>query len=294
MTTETTMRSLDEIMSREPVTEPVQSTNEPATEAVEQGQPRVPQGKFASAPVAGTEANGNADQAAQAAVEGGKPEKGTVPLPALQAAREKERSAKEEAEALRRELAELRGQVSVLTQPKPAQPEPEKPKPPMFWEDPEGWLKAHLSEALPQNQQDQEQRLHVSELLATEKHGEAVVKEAGEALLALAQAGDPAAAADYSRIMASRHPYGELVTWHQRRKAMADIGDDPAAYRERLRAEILAEMQAGTPAAPTPQQPAAQAPMPTNFATARNEGPRNAVTYTGPKPLSEIVKGSAQ
>ena len=62
-----------------------------------------------------------------------------------------------------------------------------------------------------------------------------------------------------------------------------------AAERERIKAELLAEMQGQG----GQQQQAQQQPqnMPTSFAQARNNGPRAAVAFSGPKPLSEIMGG---
>lgn len=295
--TQESIRSLDEIMSREPATEPVQEPIIPATpETEEQGQTRDETGKFAPKPQSGDGVDGASDKAAQAAVEGGDG-KGKVPLQAVQAERGKRKEAENEAEALRRELAELRGQVSVLSRPQ-AQPQPpavEKPKK-TFWEDPDGFLAERLA---PVQQSMDEQRIELSTMLAVKDHGQDIVNEARAALVEAMQANpqDPSIIALDQTTRKSVHPMNDVVTWHQRRKAMADIGDDPEAFRtrerERLRQEILAEM--GQPAAPaTPATPAAKTPMPSNFAGARSEGPRSSVTYSGPKPLSEITKGSAQ
>lgn len=293
MTDQESPRSLDEIMSREPAPDVVQTPNEPAApETDDQGQPRSDDGKFAikqQEPAA--EANADPDNAAQAAVEGGAGDKGKVPLQAVHAAREKERQAREEAEQLRRELAEIRGQVSVLTQQRPQAQPAEKPKPKNFWENPDEFLAERLA---PIQQENTQRHFLNSRMLADEKFGADTVKEADDALGELIKANDPSVMELQRHIKASPHPYADLVNWHNRRKAMADIGEDPAAYRERVRQELLAELQPAPAPTPTQQQPAARTPMPSNFASARSEGPRSGVAYQGPKPLSEIVKGSAQ
>lgn len=284
-------RSLDEIMSREPIAthEEVLTPTPAAPETDTQGQSRDEHGKFApKQETAGT--NTDPDKTAQGVVEGGDG-KGKVPLQAVHAEREKRQQAQTEAETLRRELAELRGQVSMLRQPAQAQPtEPPKPKK-TFWEDPDGFLAERLA---PVQQTMQDQRIELSTMLAAKDHGADTVKEARAALLEAMQANpnDPSLIALDQQSQRSVHPMEDVITWHNRRKAMADIGEDPAAYRERVRQELLAELQ------PTPtnqQQPAAPKPvMPSNFATARSEGPRTGVVFDGPKPLSEITKGSAQ
>lgn len=294
MTDQENFRSLDEIMSREPETAPVPEPNNPAVpETGGQGtQPRDEVGKFAPKAEKADDTNGNADEAAQAAVEGGKPEPGHVPLQALQAEREKGKAARTEAEQLRQQNAEL---IAALTrgQPQP-QPQPtEKPKAKNFWENPDDFLAEKLS---PVQQSIEQQRIGLSTLMAVKDHGADTVKEAqtalGEALKA--NRNDPTLIALEQSSQTSIHPMEDLVAWYKRRQAMADIGEDPAAYRERVRQELLAEFQPATPAPTPPQQPAAKTPMPSNFAGARSEGPRTGVTYTGPKPLSEITKGSAQ
>jgi hypothetical protein len=100
------------------------------------------------------------------------------------------------------------------------------------------------------------------------------------------------AKAVYDRVMSSPSPYLALVDWHKRQVAAAEIGDDPAAYREKLKAEILAELQSDVSSrAPAQQQPAAArtpAAMPSNFATGRNVGARSGPSWSGPQPLKEI------
>jgi hypothetical protein len=126
-------------------------------------------------------------------------------------------------------------------------------------------------------------REQVSQMMAIEKHGSEKVEAAYQAL-ANAIGSDPQVQDTYRRIMAAPHPYGELVTWHEQ-QVLSEIGSDPKAYRERLRAELLAELQNGAPRAADPA-PA----MPSNFAQGRSAGPRCGVTWSGPQPLSAIMK----
>lgn len=162
--------------------------------------------------------------------------------------------------------------------PKPV----EEPKPVDFWDDPQAFITQALT---PYQQQIARQNERLSQTAAVTEFGKETV-EAAYGAMAKAIETDPGAVADYQRIMQSPHPYGELVTWHRNRSALSEIGDDPAAYRERLRQEIMAELQQSQPA------PAAAPRLPGNFATARNEGPRGGAVYSGPKPLSDITKGS--
>ncbi len=74
---------------------------------------------------------------------------------------------------------------------------------------------------------------------AVRQHGKQVVDEAHAALK---QHGTPA---EQQALNASADPWGEVVEWHQRREALAEIGNDPAAWRkaetERIKKELLAQ-----------------------------------------------------
>jgi hypothetical protein len=91
------------------------------------------------------------------------------------------------------------------------------------------------------------------------------------------------------QVNSSENPWVAAVEWHQQQTVMAEIGSDPAAYKQKLRdelkAELMAEFQQG-------QQPGAQraAPvMPGNFATGRNVGARTGPAYAGPPNLDDIL-----
>lgn len=87
------------------------------------------------------------------------------------------------------------------------------------------------------DQRLQQQRNQLSLAYATRTHGREAVNAAYQALQA---AGD---AATVQTLSADPDPYGAMVDWHKRQQVMTEIGD-PAAYRERVRREILAEIQA--------------------------------------------------
>ena len=106
-------------------------------------------------------------------------------------------------------------------------------------------------------------------------------------VMELAQRGDPEYNTLNASMQASNQPFVVAKQWFDRRKVLNEIGPDPAAYREKLKAEILAEMQGNPP--PNGGINRATAPvMPSNLAGARNVGSRSGPQWTGPTPLGDI------
>lgn len=164
---------------------------------------------------------------------------GNIPPAALAASRQKAREKEQEAETLRREMAELRGQIQVLSQ-RPQAPQPkaeEKPKPD-FWDDPNGFVQTALN---PVQQQMQQQREQFSKMLATQAHGKEKVDAAYQAIAEHLQTRNPAAQADYQSIMADEHPYNALVDWHARQQTLRTVGNDPNAWLEAEMEKRLAD-----------------------------------------------------
>lgn len=175
---------------------------------------------------------------------------GMVPQQALHAARQENADLKRRLEMVER---------SVLAQPRqqpPAQQQ-EQPQAKDFWEDPDGFVAQRLS---PLEKTMQRQRESVSRMLAVSAHGADTVNAAFEAIKTGLMTNPGATSPDYQRIMASEHPFDELVQWHKRNQNMARVGSDPdkwleAELEKRLadpakQAEILARIQASA-AAPT-------------------------------------------
>jgi hypothetical protein len=147
-------------------------------------------------------------------------------------------------QALERQLAELQGRLAerqAIDQPKPQATE--KPAKPDMFADPEGWEKATRAEILAEaNKLINDQRTAVvdeSMAEAKAKHGD-VFDAAYQALID--GKNDPATFAAGRRILASRDPGEALMKWHQQQQVVRDIGNDPLAYREKLKQEIMAEL----------------------------------------------------
>lgn len=234
-----------------------QETGEQATEVTD-GRTRDAQGRFSA-----TEAT-----AAPPAAEDDVP---LVPRSALQSERSKRQEAEQKASDLQRQLAEFQ-----RNPPAAAQPQPEPIAIPNPAVDPAGYHRAMTEVAL-------NERLNVSEMMAREKYADLDDK------LAVFQAEIAANPALGQQIATQRHPWDWMYQEAKKIEARKAIGDDPVAFRERVRAELLAEMKA-TEGSPPPAAPPAPArnPLPASLATARGVGERTTDTFRGPTPLSEI------
>lgn len=277
------MKDLDEILSG---SEPAQAQEtiaetpaiETSIETQTEGQPRAADGKFApkAAP----------DAVAQQAVEGTEqqPERANVvPQQALHASREKERSERERADRLEREMAELRGFVQAQTQQRQPAPTAEPPKPVEFWDDPAKWGETLLT---PVQEQLLETRFMVSEARALAAFGQDAVTAAQTAVKEAIQSGQLNGGTVQAQLRQSRDPIGDVVRWHQNSPAVQE-----KSMREKLRAEIMAEygLAPGTAEPAAPAAPAATpSVMPSNLAGARNVGTRAGPAWSGPKPLNDI------
>lgn len=213
---------------------------------------------------------------------------------ALDEERGKRRKYKDELAAVRQELQGFQSQFAGFMQAFQAQQRPQQPPPaaPDFWENPDAALDHRLKSAVAPVQQGLAQtREEISEMMAAEKYGEEVVRAAYAEMKSRLQNDPQGTLHDYQRIMSSRHPFGTLVQWHKQQSVLKEVGDDPAAFRERVRAELMAEIQKQQPAhAPPSAGGVPQGQLPTNFATARSAGVRTAPQTNGPLPLSEIMK----
>lgn len=202
-----------------------------------------------------------------------------VPLAALQAERAKAKRYTEQVASFEEKLQEQdrNWKLRFDALADAIRPPPNKPD---FWENPEAAIEARLKESLgPVDQALARQRQEFSEMQAVATHGEDLVNAAYQAIAGLKSSNPQAFAADYQRIISSPHPYGALVQWHKQQQVLSEIGTDPAAYKEKLKKEVLAELNAGKPPGRT---------MPSNFAAARNAGNRSGPEWAGPQSIADI------
>lgn len=190
--------------------------------------------------------------ASPAATEQGK----HVPLEALEAERKGRQDWKEKAIRAEAERDQLRQQMERAQPGQPQQPQ-----------DP-------LQQTY---QQIVNERFNTSEMLVRAQHTD--VDEAVEAFKAAA-AQNPALAAAMHQ---NPHPWKYAYEEGKRLKFANEIGNDPEAYRKKVRAEVEAEVRS---ASPQPAAPAAPV-LPQSLAGARSAGARG-TTFTGPTPMETI------
>ncbi len=170
---------------------------------------------------------------------------------------------REKRQAAERRAAELERKLQPQTQPKA----------PDLYEDPDKFRAGMLTEV---QQTVLNERLNMSEMMVRSQF-----EDADPAIAAFMEASQ-ANPAMRAQVMQQPHPYKAVYDEGKRILAMQEIGD-PVAYKEKLRAELMAELG---------QQPAAVAQpvqLPTSLANARSAAPRNATTWQGPTPINDIL-----
>lgn len=154
-----------------------------------------------------------------------------VPVAALQAEREKARTARDEAEALRREIAELRGMVTAQRQPAQPQAAAEQKPEPTIWDNPDEFVRGQLN---PVQQELRQTREMLLEMQASQEHGAEAVAAAKEAAKALFNTPEGAALAAKPGNL-----FSNIVAWHKQQQTFAKVGNDPDAW---LQAELEKRM----------------------------------------------------
>ena len=209
-----------------------------------------------------------------------------VPHAALHASKEKLRRTAEQIAGFERTLNERdaaweRRLSAILEAVKPQQ---EQPPAPDFHDNP---ADATRHVVAPQFDQINQTLMANAQLIAGVKYGDDKVTEAEQAFITAlrSQKVDPV---DYHTVVGSPNRYAAAVHWHQRQLAQAEIGDDPAAFRAKVEAELRARYGLTDRDAPA-HRPGQPSVMPTNLATARNVGARNGPAWSGPTPLGDIL-----
>jgi len=209
-----------------------------------------------------------------------------VPHEALHAEKQKVKRYTEEVSEFRRSNEALQRQVAELLQRVPI-PKAERPPAPDFFENPGEATRHEVQQTVsPQFEQINQTLLAFAKDNAITRFTEESVNEAEQAFIGALQSKtlDPA---DYQKVVSSPNRYAAAVQWHKRQLAQKEIGDDPAAYRAKLEAEILAK-HGLTAEGGAAQQQQPKPVMPSNLAGARNVGTRSGPAWSGPPSLEDI------
>lgn len=257
------------------------SANPPQTETVQPEQPA------ASEPTEPSTQPGDKQEAAPPAALEESDDGPPVPRKALVDERRKRQELERQLEEITKKYASQPVQTQPQAQPQPQQqpvePLPERPDP---WIDPQGamdWDRAWMQQQV--HAQVFETRTVLSrEMMMASKPDfaevEAVFMEAAKRSPALVQ-----------RLM--NHPMPAKFAYEQGLKirAMSEIGDDPVAYKQRVREELEAELrgQSSTPPA-QPQTPKGSTPK-SLAATPSNQPRDDRGRFQGPASLESILGG---
>lgn len=247
--------SIDDFLNDEPKETPVTPAIEPEPEA---GQPRGPDGKFASKePETGVEPQETAETV---------PPTDKLPQEEYKAIREE----REKRQALEREVEALKQQFQQ--QPK----EPPAP-PPSMWEDEQGWQQ-HFGNQVAQ-QAALNAKLDLSEMLA--RRDNADFEDMKARFVQMAEA-NPAIV---QQALADADPWGKAYKIAKNAATMDELGaTDLETLETKLREKIMAELQAGSEPVPPPPV------VPPTLTTERNVGARTGPAWSGPLSLEEMLR----
>jgi hypothetical protein len=154
--------------------------------------------------------------------------------------------------------------------PPPPPPQPLPPIDPAT--DPEGYTRRMRGVVL-------NERLNTSEMMALDKHGKEVIDRETEYFKKRGEA-EPRL---WAELYSQPHPYQWMIDNNATARLHEEIGTDPAAYEQKLRAKWEQEKGADPPVSPV-------AGMPPSLANARSSAPRGMNGFSGPMSMYDILK----
>jgi len=254
--------------------------NAPETEAKEVVATQVPE-----------EGEGQQQEQTEAEQPEGQQGQRMVPHEALHAEKQKVKRYTEQVSDFQRQLTETNAawERRMADLVKAVSPKQEPPAKPDFFENPEAATQHAVQQSVsPQFEQINQTLLAIARDNAETRFTPETVATAEQEFIKALQ-GKTLDPADYQKVVSSPNRYAAAVQWHKQQQAKAEIGDDPAAFRARLEAEILAKhgltAEGAAAEVPAQQKPAV---MPSNLAGARNVGSRSGPAWSGPPSLQDI------
>jgi hypothetical protein len=180
---------------------------------------------------------------------------------------------KRKRQELEEKLATLEQQFQQIQQPK------EPPAaPPSLWDDEQGWQQHQQRLIL--SQADQLSRINASEMAARSTHAD--FQEMFDLFNTMAGQ-NPAVV---QQAMADPHPWDKAYQIAKNHKTMSELGAvDVADLKAKIEAQVREEM-AGQQSV-IPLQPAS---LPPSLTAERNVGARTGPAWSGPPPLSELLR----
>lgn len=212
-----------------------------ASQETQEAPPEVQEPEQAQEPVAEPEQSETGEPEAAPPVAEMKEEPHSVPITAMLDEREKRQDMQRELEQTRREMQQLQAQMRQKQEQQPA---------PDWFEDPAA---AATYQAQQMQQQMQSQALRTSQFFAEREFGKELVDEAMSFFDQNPQLSQ--------QFLGEPSPFHAAVEFFKGHKAKEEIGSDPEAWkaeqREKIRADLMAELQAQQPATPAPVRPPA-------------------------------------
>ena len=184
-----------------------------------------------------------------------------------------------EAETKHKELQRQLDEATRRATAPPPQPQAPPQPPPDPAADPRGF-----AQHLVQQQQAAllNERLNNSEMMLADKIGAEKLNEYVQEFRTLATA-DPTL---FGKLYSQPHPYAWLTREVDRLRLVRDVGDDPAAYREKILAEARTQWEQEAKAQPAPSPAAGMQP---SLGTARSVAGRTAGAWSGEPTLEDVL-----
>lgn len=203
-----------------------------------------------------------------------------VPHEALHAEKQKVKRYTEEVADFRKSNESLQRQVAELLQRIPV-PQQQQEQEADFYADPDAAVQQRLGKALdPLANTVSSIQTQLVRLAAVQTHGVEKVSAFEKYVEDAMAKGDPEMASLGAQMRASPDPMKTGLDWLEKRTF------DPEKERERIKAEVLAELNPAQQEEATQQRAAPV--MPSNFTGVRNAGSRSGPAWSGPPSLNDI------